>query len=80
MLAQFAAALREQKPKLYCERTAKELASFIRVDSPQKLAEAAQGANDDMVISAGIANASEVRINGAVYVDLSEYMTEDGTI
>lgn len=77
MLAQFAAALREQKPKLWCERTASELSSFIRVDSPQKLAEAAEGANDDMVISAGIANASEVRINGAVYVDLSDYMGDE---
>ena len=76
MLAQFAAALREQKPVLYCERTARELASFIRVDSPQRLAEAAEGANDDMVISAGIANASEVRLNGGVFVDLKEYQTE----
>jgi hypothetical protein len=80
MLAQFAAALREQTPKLYCERTTRELASFIRVDSPQKLAEAAEGANDDMVISAGIANASEVRLNGGSYVDLSEYMTDEGTL
>lgn len=77
MLAQFAAALREQTPKLWCSRTVNELASFIRVDSPQKLAEAAQGANDDMVISAGIANASEVRLNGGTYVDLSEYMGDD---
>lgn len=80
MLAQFSAALRQQQPKLWCERTVKELASFIRVDSPQRLAEAAEGANDDMVISAGIANSSEVRLSAGVYVDLSEYMTDDGTI
>ncbi len=77
MLAQFASALRQQKPTLYCERTVNELGSFIRVDSPQRLAEAAEGANDDMVISAGIANASEVRMAGSEYVDLSEYMDGD---
>lgn len=76
MLAQLAAAGREQTPKLWCERTVKEMASFIRVESPQRLAEAAEGANDDMVISAGIANASEVRINASVFVDLKEYQTE----
>lgn len=75
MLAQFAAGLRELKPKLYCERTARELGSFIRVDT-SKLAEAAEGANDDMVISAGIVNSSEVRLIAATFVDLSEYQTE----
>jgi hypothetical protein len=77
MLAQFSAALREQKPTLWCERTINELGSFIRVDSPQKLAEAAEGANDDMVISAGISNASEVRMGGSVFVDMSDYMGEE---
>lgn len=77
MLAQFAAAMREQTPRLWCERTVKEMASFIRVDSPQRLAEAAEGANDDMVISAGITNASEVRMNAGVFVDLSEYMGDE---
>lgn len=75
MLAQFAAALRQQSPKLWCERTAKELASFIRLDTP-KLAEAAEGANDDMVISAAIVNSSEVRITGGNFVDLKEFQTE----
>lgn len=77
MLAQFAASLREQKPTLWCERTVSELGSFIRVDSPQKLAEAAEGANDDMVISAGIANAMEVRMSGSTFIDLSDYMDGD---
>jgi hypothetical protein len=30
-----------------------------------------------MVISAGIANASEVRMGGSVFVDMSDYMGEE---
>lgn len=79
MLSQLASAMREQKPKLWCERTVREMASFIRVESTinsTRLAEAAEGTNDDMVISAGIANASDVRINAGVFIDLKEYQTE----
>lgn len=75
MLAQFASALREGRPKLYCKRTTNELGSFIRLDTA-KLAEAAEGANDDLVISAGIANSSEVRVLAANFVDLREFQTE----
>ena len=77
MLAQLASGMRQQTPRLWCERTVREMASFIRVDSPQRLAEAAEGANDDMVISAGIANSSQVRLIGGVFVDLSEFQGDD---
>lgn len=76
MLAQLASALRDRSPRLYCERTAKELGSFIRVDTV-KLAEAAEGANDDLVISAAIANTSEVRAYAAVFIDMSEFQTPE---
>lgn len=75
MLAQLASALRDNTPKLWCERTAREMGSFIRVETV-KLAEAAEGANDDMIISAAIVNSSEVRLHAATFIDLSEYQTE----
>lgn len=79
MLSQLAASLREQTPKLYCERTVKELASFVRVDTV-KLAEAAEGANDDMVISAGIVNSSEVRMIASMYVDMSDFQSTESMV
>lgn len=75
MLAQFASSMRERTPKLYCERTAREMGSFVRVDT-SKIAEAAEGANDDMVMSAAIVNSSEVRHLASIFVDLSEFQTE----
>ena len=75
MLAQLASGLRENSPLLFCSRTIKEMSSFVRVDTV-KIAEAAEGANDDTIMSLAIANSSEVRHLASVFVDLSEFQTE----
>lgn len=75
MLPQLAASMRERTPKLYCERTAREMGSFVRVETV-KIAEAAEGTNDDMVMSIAIVNSSEVRHRASIFVDLSEFQTE----
>jgi hypothetical protein len=64
MISQLNELIRERRLKLYCERTLKDLESFVRVDT-SKVAEAARGAWDDMVMSLAIACSSEVRSQGA---------------
>lgn len=75
ILPELNAALRQPAVRLYCERTAREMGSFVRVETV-KIAEAAEGTNDDMVMSAAIVNSSEVRHLASTFVDLSEFQTE----
>lgn len=63
MLAQLSEQIRKKHLIINDERTVRELMNFVRVDT-SKLAEAAQGAWDDMVISLAIATSSEVRGQG----------------
>lgn len=60
MIAQASEFIRTKALKCKDDRVVDELMSFIRVDS-SKLAEAATGANDDMVMALCIALSSEVR-------------------
>lgn len=69
MIAQLGEVLRERHLKLYCSRTMQDIESFVRVDT-SKIAEAAQGAWDDMVMSLAIATSSEVRSQG---ISLGEF-------
>lgn len=69
MLAQLSELVRTSKLKLWCERTVNDMAAFVRVDT-SKLAEASEGANDDMVMSLAIACSAETRQLAHLYVDL----------
>jgi hypothetical protein len=60
--------LKERTLKLFCEDTVRELESFVRVDTA-KIAEAAKGSWDDMVMSLAIACSSEVRNQGATLAE-----------
>lgn len=79
ILPQLAAAMRDRTPRLYCERTAREMGNFVRVDTV-KIAEAAEGTNDDMVMSLAITNSSEVRHLATVFVDLSEFQNAESMV
>lgn len=71
MIAQLSEALRERVLKLYDDRTMDDIESFVRVES-SKIAEAAEGAWDDMVMSLAIATSSEVRSQGSIYVSFDD--------
>jgi hypothetical protein len=60
MLTDLGGLLRDNKLQLHCERTLNDISSFVRVDGSRR-AEAATGANDDMVMSLAIAGSAEVR-------------------
>lgn len=68
MLAQLNGSLRERAIYSPCERTFRDLLALRRIDG-KRIAEAAQGANDDMVFSLAIVNSSEVRALGSYYWD-----------
>jgi hypothetical protein len=72
MLSQLGSALREGSVQCPCERTFRDLLALRRVNS-QRIAEAASGANDDMVFSLAIVNSSEFRALSSHFVDLSDY-------
>jgi hypothetical protein len=71
MIAQLGEVLRERVLKLYDDRTMDDVETFVRVDG-SKIATAAQGAWDDMVMSLAIATSSEVRAQGNVYRDFDD--------
>lgn len=73
MLSQLASSLREKSIYCPCERTLRDLLALKRVDG-QRIAEASQGANDDMVFSLAIVNSSEVRSLSSYFVDMSEFL------
>lgn len=68
MIAQLETLLRDGLMLVNDERTVKQLESFIRIDT-SKLAEAAQGAWDDAVMSLAIAANSEVRNRAVASVE-----------
>lgn len=70
-IAQLGELLRERVLKLYDDRTMDDIETFVRVDS-SKIAEAAEGAWDDMVMSLAIATSSEVRAQGATFTVYDE--------
>lgn len=72
MLSQLASGLREKRIQSPCERTLRDLLALKRVDG-QRIAQAAEGANDDMVFSLAIVNSSEVRALASYFIDMSEY-------
>lgn len=72
MLPQLAAAFRERSIYCPCERTLRDLLALRRVDG-QRIAQAADGSNDDMVFSLAIVNSSEVRALASYFVDMSEF-------
>lgn len=72
LLSQLNGALRDAAVYSPCERTFRDLLNLKRVDG-QRIAQAAEGANDDMVFSFGIVNSSEVRALASYYVDMSDY-------
>lgn len=55
------------------------MGNFVRVDTV-KIAEAAEGTNDDMVMSLAITNSSEVRHLATVFVDLSEFQNAESMV
>lgn len=67
MLAELNALMRSKQLKLWCERTIRDISTFIRVEGT-KIAEADEGAWDDMVMSLAIAVNNETRQLGATYV------------
>lgn len=71
MIAQLGEVLRERVLKLYDSRTMDDIETFVRVDGT-KIAQAAEGAWDDMVMSLAIATSSEVRAQGNVYKQFDE--------
>jgi hypothetical protein len=72
MLAQLGSSLRESTVYSPCERTLRDLLHLKRVDG-QRIAQAAEGANDDMVFSLAIVNSSEVRALASYFVDMSDF-------
>ncbi len=71
MLSQLASSLRSHSVQSPCERTFRDLLALRRVDG-QRIAEASQGSNDDMVFSLAIVNSSEVRALGSYYYEYGE--------
>lgn len=68
MIGQLNELLKERRLKLYDDRTCDDLDTFVRVDTA-KIAAAARGAWDDMVMSLAIACSSEVRSQGAALAE-----------
>lgn len=75
MLAQAKELLRKREVKLYDQRFANELMSFVRIPGSSKIAAAQDGTNDDCVIALCIALASEVRSQGAFAGDMYEELS-----